>query len=569
MASPYSALALSTLSIGALFFWAVSFLVKAYRWRLYIAKLRAQGLVRSFFSLYCYGMIKEHKPMPPWSPVFGHLGIVGGITRGLPNGAHGHYLPDQISKEFPGLGPNYYLDLYPVAPSMLILTSPDALYQVTQQHSLPKFHGMRTFLNPLTEGMDLVTMEGETWKKWRRIFNPGFSGGHLMTLVPAIVRETVTFCNILGDVARDQTMVKMKDLTDNLAMDVIGQVTLDTSLNCQTINNTLVTALKTQIRWLSFGAEPNPLERYHPLRPLVHWYYSRKVNAEVSRRLKKRFTLYQTPRLDANAEVTKSVMDLALSTYTSEQSQGIGGLPEKRKLDPSFEQICRSQMKLFLFSGHDTTSSSTCYTLYLLSRHPKYLEKVRAEHDSILGSDPKAASEVISDFPYVLNRIPFTTAIIKESLRLFPVVSSTRAGEPNFFITDLKTGLQLPTNHFLVWSNPHAVHHDSSLWPRAEEFLPERWLVGAEDPLHPIKGAWRAFEHGPRNCIGQELAMLEMKIILTLVCRQFEVKDCYEELDGRAGKKGGTVNGERAYQIQPLGQPEGDLPCRIEMAKWP
>ena len=113
-----------------------------------------------------------------------------------------------------------------MAPSMLVLASPDTLYQVTQEHSLPKFPTLQKFLKPLTDGLDIVTMEGQVWKKWRKVFNPGFSAAHLMTLVPLIVKETETFAAILQGHERRGDMVRMKDLTDNLTMDVIGRVVL-------------------------------------------------------------------------------------------------------------------------------------------------------------------------------------------------------------------------------------------------------------------------------------------------------------------------------------------------------
>ena len=69
-------------------------------------------------------------------------------------------------------------------------------------------------------------MDGPEWKYWRNIFNPGFSASHLISLVPDIVRETTVFCELLQDHAREQDTFQMKDLTDNLAMDIIGKVVL-------------------------------------------------------------------------------------------------------------------------------------------------------------------------------------------------------------------------------------------------------------------------------------------------------------------------------------------------------
>lgn len=144
----------------------------------------------------------------------------------LPNDAHPHYLPDQIRQTMPEIGPNYYIDTWPFLPPMLVVSSPSTLYQIMQEHPLPKHQSLRNFLRPLTGGLDIVSMDGPIWKKWRSIYNPGFSTNHLMTLVPDIVRETLVFCDILQEHAERKDIISMKPYTDNLAIDVIGKIVL-------------------------------------------------------------------------------------------------------------------------------------------------------------------------------------------------------------------------------------------------------------------------------------------------------------------------------------------------------
>lgn len=164
--------------------------------------------------------------MPPWNPVFGHLYFCYRIAAAPPKDAHPNYLADMIRRKMPDLGPIYYLDTWPLGPQMLIVASTLALYQITQEHSLPKYPALKSFLEPITEGLDIVTMEGELWKIWRGVFNPGFSANHLMTLTDSLVEETHKFCDILQQRLKDQKTFQMKDLTDNLTMDIIGRVVL-------------------------------------------------------------------------------------------------------------------------------------------------------------------------------------------------------------------------------------------------------------------------------------------------------------------------------------------------------
>jgi sterigmatocystin biosynthesis cytochrome P450 monooxygenase len=72
--------------------------------------------------------------------------------------------------------------------------------------------------------------------------------------------------------------------------------------------------------------------------------------------------------------------------------------------------------------------------------------------------------------------------VIKEFLRLFPTVTISRGGERSFNVAD-EAGNSFPTEGFSVIPNIHTPQHDPALWPQAVAFLPERWLIGPNDPL--------------------------------------------------------------------------------------
>jgi cytochrome P450 len=100
-----------------------------------------------------------------------------------------------------------------------------------------------------------------------------------------------------------------------------------------------------------------------------------------------------------------------------------------------------------------------------------------------------------------------------------------------------------------------------------EEFIPDRWLVGPEDPLYPKKASWRPFEWGPRSCIGQTLAQLELKIALVMTARTFDITPAYEEWDNLHPRKGiKAVDGNRVYQAEMGGggaHPVDCFPVRV------
>ena len=85
------------------------------------------------------------------------------------------------------------------------------------------------------------------------------------------------------------------------------------------------------------------------------------------------------------------------------------------------------------------------------------------------------------------------------------------------------------TEDCVVWSSFHMIQRSPDFWPRPDDFIPDRWLVQPDHELYSIKGAWRSFEFGPRNCIGQELSFFEMKLVLVLAVRQFDFSMSYDE----------------------------------------
>lgn len=502
--------------------------------------------------------------MPPHNIILGHLPILIRTLGLLPKDAHPLYLSTQIRRSYPDLGPNFYLDVWPFAQSMLVIGTPDIMHQIAYDHVLKKTDVLKSYLRPLTDGLDMVSMDGAPWKKWRSVFNPGFSPTHLMTLIPLIVRETEVYCGILDDHASRCDIFSMKSLTDNLILDVIGQVALGVQFNCQQTYNQIIHSLRTQIKWLTVGLESNPLDRYNPFRPLVHWYHGRIVNNFVSNILNQRLEAWHNHRPNGSASFKskRTVIDLAISAYAELQPSPILTDSEKPAMDAHFKKMCQSQLKVFLFSGHDTTSSAICFHLWLLSQNLTSLQRLRDEHTQIFGADPSAAATAIATSPHLLNQLPYTAAVIKESLRLFPTVTISRTGEEGFSVVDAH-GRAFPTDYLTIWPNQHSCHRDPAYWPEPESFIPERWTVPAGDPLYPIKGVWRAFEQGPRSCIAQELAMLEMKIVLVLVSRRFVFVPAYDEVCARMGRKPETVMGQQAYQAEEMG-PKGGLPMRVE-----
>lgn len=232
---------------------------------------------------------------------------------------------------------------------------------------------------------------------------------------------------------------------------------------------------------------------------------------------------------DVKEKQARNIMDLAIQSIRKEAMEG----KEERSLesDPQFLESILSNLKAFLFAGHDTTATTICWAFKLLEENPDALARLRREHDEQLGPDPEDARRVVLESPHVLNSMPYTLGCIRETLRLYAPASTARAGQPGFFLVDPFTGVRYPTEHFAIGDGVPACHYREDVWPRPREFIPERWLARDGDALCPMKDAWRPFEQGPRNCIGQELAVMELKLVLVLAARRFDIRQDWAEWD--------------------------------------
>uniref|UniRef100_A0A1A9W2A2 Cytochrome P450 n=1 Tax=Glossina brevipalpis TaxID=37001 RepID=A0A1A9W2A2_9MUSC len=154
----------------------------------------------------------------------------------------------------------------------------------------------------------------------------------------------------------------------------------------------------------------------------------------------------------------------------------------------------REEVDTFMFEGHHTIASGIAYTCYLLSRHPIVQQKAYEEVQRVL---EKSENEPIKMKD--LQALKYLECVIKETLRLYPSVPLIG----RTLNEEFKIGRDL--QYFL---NPDA-------------FLPERFLSDATDRIHPF--TFLPFSAGSRNCIGQKFAMLEMKMIIGKILRNYEL----------------------------------------------
>jgi cytochrome P450 len=162
--------------------------------------------------------------MPAWSWSTGHLIYFYKHNRGLPPLASINLAFLDMASDFKD-DEMFLLDIWPLSEPMLVIFNPEAAIQVCQKLNLPKGQKNETMIRPITGGITLLSMNGEHWKTWRTLLNPGFSTSVMMEQVPNIVDSVSSFCGRLKEHVNGG-IVCLDHLTTQLTFEIILKVSL-------------------------------------------------------------------------------------------------------------------------------------------------------------------------------------------------------------------------------------------------------------------------------------------------------------------------------------------------------
>ncbi|XP_050395453.1 steroid 17-alpha-hydroxylase/17,20 lyase [Patella vulgata] len=183
--------------------------------------------------------------------------------------------------------------------------------------------------------------------------------------------------------------------------------------------------------------------------------------------------------------------------------------------DPEIENVITDEHLVqtcsdIFSAGIDTTRQTINWTILLLIQHPEIQKKVQAELDQVL--DAGQAPTLIDR-----ERLPYTEAVLHESMRLCPVAP---LGLPHATRCDTTIGEYEIPKGTMVMINHWALHHDPENWKDPEIFRPER-LLDSDGKLAPKSMSWLPFSAGRRNCLGETIARPEMHLMLAILLRNF------------------------------------------------
>ncbi|TDZ28380.1 putative sterigmatocystin biosynthesis P450 monooxygenase stcS [Colletotrichum spinosum] len=476
---------------------------------------------------------KQGVPLMPYSLLVGHILVLLKLLAGLPKDLHPNYVPQIIYQNWRSLFPSrsscpsvIYVDTWPVGPPTIFIVDPEMAAQCIADPDVKRSHHTKEYLLPLTDNLDLVSMEGGLWKAWRSRLNPAFSPKNVQSLVPAIIHDVQIFAQVIrrqvGENGSWGPVLQLQELATNLTIDVSGRAALGMELNEQTNGPShFKAALMDQTRSCMFRFSIIDRIRHYDLRR--SWAVARN-------------------RVEMNAKIFQAVIQ-CLNHKDNDDCKTIIGQSMKlvrdsvdekmaSPLDPLFVQTVISQVKAFMFGGLDSTATTICSVLHVLAKNPEIAKRVRNEHKRNLGKDISSLRAVLEKSPHLLSSLTCTAGVIMETLRLYPVIGPLRDGSSRYEFVDREIGVSCPTDGCLVVDAVRALATAEEIWPRAAEVIPERWMTtDPSDPLYPPKHAWRMFGHGPRVCIGQELALTEVKLVIVFLVREFDLDCAWEKWD--------------------------------------
>ena len=165
----------------------------------------------------------------------------------------------------------------------------------------------------------------------------------------------------------------------------------------------------------------------------------------------------------------------------------------------------RDELLTLLLAGHETTATALAWALYWIHKLPHVGQKLRQELAS-LGENPD---------PMAIVKAPYLNAICQETLRIYPVALIT-------FPRIVKSSFSVMGHHFgpEVSLAPciYLTHHREDLYPDPKQFKPERFLERQYSPYE-----FYAFGGGQRRCLGQALALYEMKLAISTIVSQLKL----------------------------------------------
>ncbi|XP_050745947.1 cytochrome P450 4ae1 isoform X3 [Drosophila biarmipes] len=354
-------------------------------------------------------------------------------------------------------------------------------------------------------GNGLLLSRGEEWHTMRKIITPAFHFSILEQFIEVFDRQSSRLVDRLEPLSHGSSAVNIYPYVGLAALDIITETAMGVSVGAQgDVDSEVVHAVKDLTNVLA-----TRFMRPHLLFPQLFrlcWPSGfRKQQAGVNCLhqftngiIEQRRLLLARQAHQVEPEKRHALLDTLLRATVDGQT-----LTDKQ---------IRDEVNTFIFEGHDTTTSAVSFCLYLLSRHEAVQKRLFEELNEHYGQN-LSRGVVYLDFA----ELPYLNCVVKESLRLYPPIPAVARCLEKDLAVD---GGYVPAGTnvvVLLWQ----LLRDETLFANPLLFHPERHLGAEASRLGPY--SYIPFSAGPRNCIGQKFALLEMKTMVIKMVRHYQL----------------------------------------------
>jgi cytochrome P450 len=346
-------------------------------------------------------------------------------------------------------------------------------------------------------GDGLLTAEGTVWRRHRRIIQPVFSSRN----VASFAAEMDAGAQRAAERWNGSQVVDVTSEMSALALDVVGRVLFGADLVAEapSLRRTLAAG-----QWLALLGAFLPIS-WGPRSTRVVQVAARRFGAGAVQQQVGRLISRSREQSGAHAGAGGGTAGAGRDGEGPRDLLGL--LMAARDSDGSglSEQEIRDEISTFLVAGHETTAVALTWSLALLSAYPQARQRLEDEVDAVLGDGPADP-----------EKLPWTTAVISEAMRLYPPAWTI---ERTAVAGDDVCGTPVPAGS-MVAVLPYLIHRNPAVWPNPAGFDPGRFLPDAPE-RH--RYAWIPFGGGKRGCIGAGFARLEAVLVLARLCRHYRL----------------------------------------------
>ncbi|XP_058813402.1 probable cytochrome P450 6a14 [Topomyia yanbarensis] len=439
---------------------------------------------------------------PPPSFLFGHF--KGAITS-----QHGAYINQQLYQEFKHRGERFGGYSFFAIPSVIVVDL--ELIKSILVRDFNVFHDRGIYNDPETDPLSghLFMLEGAQWRSMRKKLTPTFTSGRMKSMFETIVSVAEEFRNYMINNYDRQPEMEMKDVLARFTTDVIGSCAF--GLECNTLNNPDSDFLKYGRK--VFDQDFSGLAKFvfASLFKNLARIFKVKLTDEGVEKFFIGLTRETVEYREKNNVQRNDFLNLLL------QIKNKGELidhPEEgadqADVGLTINELA-AQCFVFFVAGFETSSTTMNFCMYELAMNPDIQEKLRSEiENAITANNGQITYDLVMGMQYLDN-------VVNETLRKYPPLEGlNRIPLVDYQIPDSKHVIPMNT---MVIIPVYAVHHDADIYPDPERFDPDRFLPEAVQSRHPY--SFIPFGEGPRICIGLRFGVMQTKIGLITLLRNF------------------------------------------------